>query len=156
MSFGNERDDYAYFLKILQEKNGFTEMGERQRLAQRAFNISSHYDSAIFNWFVANPSVENAEIVADGAADTPVFKQSIQKSEAMRYGENPHQSAVFFGDLTELFETLNGKALSYNNLVDVDAAVRLMREFRDDQPTFAILKHTNACGVATKRTLLDA
>jgi phosphoribosylaminoimidazolecarboxamide formyltransferase / IMP cyclohydrolase len=148
------REEYAYFLKVLENKNGFTEMGERKLLAQRAFNVSSHYDSAIFNWFASTPSVDNAEIMS--LDSTPVFKQSIQKSDALRYGENPHQAAVFFGDLTDMFDTLNGKALSFNNLVDVDAAVRLMREFKDDQPTFAILKHTNACGAATKKTLLEA
>ena len=148
------RDEYAYFLQLLKEKNGFTEMGERKLLAQKAFNVSSHYDSAIFNWFVANPSLDNAEIM--GAEEHPVFKHSVQHSEALRYGENPHQSAVFFGNLGDMFETLSGKALSFNNLVDVDGAVRLMREFRDDEPTFAILKHTNACGIATKKTLLDA
>ena len=148
------KNEYTYFLKLLQEKNGFTEMGERKLLAQRAFNVSSHYDSAIFNWFSSTPSVDNAEII--GLAQTPVFKQSHIQSEPLRYGENPHQTAAFLGDLTEIFETLNGKALSYNNLVDVDAAVRLMREFKNDQPTFAILKHTNACGVATKKTILEA
>jgi phosphoribosylaminoimidazolecarboxamide formyltransferase/IMP cyclohydrolase len=148
------KDEYAYFLNLLQEKNGFTEMGERKLLAQRAFNVSSHYDSAIFNWFAATPSVDNAEIIE--LETKPVFKHSIQHSEPLRYGENPHQKAVFFGDLNKMFETLSGKALSFNNLVDVDGAVRLMKEFKDDEPTFAILKHTNACGVATKKTLLEA
>ena len=149
-----DREDYAYFLNILQEKNGFTEMGERKLLAQRAFNVSSHYDSAIFNWFAATPSVDNAEIISKPEA--PIFKHSIKQSEPLRYGENPHQKAVFFGDLTEMLETLNGRALSFNNLVDIDGAIRLMREFKNDQPTFAILKHTNACGVATKKTILEA
>lgn len=148
------KEEYAYFLSLLKEKNGFTEMGERKLLAQRAFNVSSHYDSAIFKWFAATPSVDNAEII--DMEPQPVFKHSIQQSEPLRYGENPHQKAVFFGDLSQMFETLNGKALSFNNLVDVDGAVRLMKEFKDDQPTFAILKHTNACGVATKKTLLEA
>ena len=146
------REDYAGFLKILIEKNGFTEMDERKALAKKAFNISSHYDSAIFNWFVENTqNAPNTEGVAE-----PVFKHSVQHSEVLRYGENPHQKAVFFGDLSKMFENLNGKALSFNNLVDVDAAVRLIREFREDQPTFAILKHTNACGLATKKTVLEA
>ncbi len=148
------KDEYAYFLNLLEEKNGFTEMGERKLLAQRAFNVSSHYDSAIFNWFAATPSVDNAEII--GLETKAVFKHSIQHSESLRYGENPHQKAAFFGDLSKMFDTLSGKALSFNNLVDVDGAVRLMKEFKDDQPTFAILKHTNACGVATKKTLPEA
>jgi phosphoribosylaminoimidazolecarboxamide formyltransferase/IMP cyclohydrolase len=148
------REEYTYLLALLKEKNGYTEMGERKYLAQQAFNVSSHYDSAIFNWFKDTPSVDNAEIMK--GEEKHVFKYSIQNAEPLRYGENPHQHAAFFGDLSILFETLNGKALSYNNLVDVDAAVRLMREFKDDQPTFAILKHTNACGVATKKTLLEA
>ncbi len=157
-----DRSLYPQILDLLKEKNGYTKLDERRYFAVKAFNMSSHYDTAIFNWFVEQDAAaaKMPSFIAEGAEmvlpNTPVFKHSIQQSEALRYGENPHQSAVFFGDLTELFETLNGKALSYNNLVDVDAAVRLMREFKNDAPTFAILKHTNACGVATKKTLLDA
>ncbi len=140
------REEYAPFLNILVENNGYTEMEERKAFALKAFNISSHYDTAIFNWFI-----ENTE-----GGDINPFKQSIQYSETLRYGENPHQKAAFYGNFNDMFEILGGKALSFNNLVDVDGAVRLMREFKDDQPTFAILKHTNACGVATKNTLLEA
>jgi phosphoribosylaminoimidazolecarboxamide formyltransferase/IMP cyclohydrolase len=118
-------------------------MQERKELARLAFNISSHYDTAIFNWFTAG-------------TDYKAFKHSLHVHEPLRYGENPHQSAVFFGDLKELFDNLNGKAISYNNLVDIDAAVRLMSEFKNMAPTFAILKHTNACGVATRPTILEA
>lgn len=158
------RDDYADFLQILKEKNGYTKLDERRHFAMKAFNVSSHYDTAIFKWFIetSNEADKIPDFISEGSvkleALTPnsFFKHSIQKNEPLRYGENPHQSAVFFGDLKELFETLNGKALSYNNLVDVDAAVRLMREFKNDKPTFAILKHTNACGVATKDTVLEA
>ncbi len=140
------RADYADFLKTIEEKNGYTELDDRKTLALRAFHVSSHYDSAIFSWFSQqNPSDTGG-----------VFKQSIEHAEALRYGENPHQKAVFYGNLNEMFDVLNGKALSYNNLVDVDAAVRLMREFQNDAPTFAILKHTNACGVATQKTLVEA
>jgi len=142
-----DRYAYAEFLTVIKENNGYTELNDRKKLALRAFNVTSHYDTAIYNWFA-----ENTEMTATA----PVFKQSLQKSEVLRYGENPHQQGVFFGDLTKMFDILNGRALSYNNLVDVDGAVRLMREFLNDAPTFAILKHTNACGVATKKTLHEA
>jgi phosphoribosylaminoimidazolecarboxamide formyltransferase / IMP cyclohydrolase len=158
------RNDYATFLQILKENNGYTKLDERRYFAMKAFNVSSHYDTAIFKWFIEQE--QNGEkapnFIAEGSVElSPLttnsfFKHSITQSEVLRYGENPHQSAVFFGNLGDMFETLSGKALSFNNLVDVDGAVRLMREFKDDQPTFAILKHTNACGVATKKTLLDA
>ncbi len=137
------RTEYEHFLEIYREKNGFTELDDRKELARRAFNVTSHYDAAIFQYFL-NP------------AAAPVFKHSLLKAEPLRYGENPHQSAVFFGDFHQMFDLLHGKALSYNNLVDVDGAVRLMREFEKADPTFAILKHTNACGVATRPTILDA
>jgi phosphoribosylaminoimidazolecarboxamide formyltransferase/IMP cyclohydrolase len=137
------RNEYAWFLEILKTNNGFTEMQERKELARLAFNISSHYDTAIFNWFTSG-------------TDYKAFKHSLHVHEPLRYGENPHQSAVFFGDLKELFDNLNGKAISYNNLVDIDAAVRLMSEFKNAAPTFAILKHTNACGVATRPTIFEA
>src|SRR5690606_20310762 len=107
----------------------------------KAFNVSSHYDTAIFNYFNQEDPL-------------PVFKVSEQKSAVLRYGENPHQKGYFYGDLDAMFTKLNGKELSYNNLVDVDAAVALIDEFTE--PTFAILKHTNACGVASKENLLDA
>jgi phosphoribosylaminoimidazolecarboxamide formyltransferase / IMP cyclohydrolase len=157
-----DRSLYPQMLQLLQNQNGFTKLDQRRYFAVKAFHISSHYDSAIFSWFAEQDAAaaKMPSFIAEGSETplltTPVFKHSIQKSEPLRYGENPHQAAVFFGDLTDMFETLNGKALSYNNLVDVDAAVRLMREFKNDAPTFAILKHTNACGVATKKTILEA
>ncbi|HMR42927.1 MAG TPA: bifunctional phosphoribosylaminoimidazolecarboxamide formyltransferase/IMP cyclohydrolase PurH, partial [Saprospiraceae bacterium] len=132
------REEYDLFLNLLIEKQGFTDIEDRKELARRSFKVSSNYDTAIFNYFNA------------GSEDTS-FKHSIHRSEVLRYGENPHQQGVFFGDLEAMFEKLNGKALSYNNLVDVDAAVALMREFKDAEPTFAILKHTNACGVASRQ-----
>ncbi|MGE8244098.1 MAG: bifunctional phosphoribosylaminoimidazolecarboxamide formyltransferase/IMP cyclohydrolase, partial [Sphingobacterium sp.] len=104
-------------------------------------NTSSHYDTAIFNYFNQENPIE-------------VFKQSEQNAQVLRYGENPHQKGIFFGDLDNMFNKLNGKELSYNNLVDVDAAVALIDEF--EQPTFAILKHTNACGVASRPTIKQA
>ena len=138
------RDDYGFLLNMLQEKDGATDKSDRKALARKAFNVSSHYDVAIFNYFSKDVD-EDAK-----------FKQSIQSSEALRYGENPHQSARFYGNLEEMFDKLCGKALSYNNLVDVDAAVGIMNEFKDDAPTFVVLKHTNACGVATRPTVLEA
>ncbi|MEM7102945.1 MAG: bifunctional phosphoribosylaminoimidazolecarboxamide formyltransferase/IMP cyclohydrolase [Bacteroidota bacterium] len=135
--------DYGELLDILKENGGETNVDERQEFARRAFAVSSNYDCAIFNHFNRN-------------TDTPVFKHSIHAYKELRYGENPHQKGVFYGNLDDLFEKLNGKALSYNNLVDIDAAVALMTEFRNDDPTFAVLKHTNACGTATRPTLLEA
>lgn len=137
------RNDYEFLLELLREKDGETALSDRQELARRAFSVSSHYDTAIYQYF-------NRDIEA------PAFKQSITQSRALRYGENPHQQGYFHGDLEAMFELLNGKALSFNNLVDIDAAVNLMAEFRDADPTFAILKHTNSCGVAIRPTLQEA
>jgi len=134
----SSKSEYGDLQKILEDQAGSTSVEQRKSFAKRAFNTSSHYDTAIFNYF-------NEE------EPLPVFKQSIQQETALRYGENPHQSGSFYGDLAEMFEKLNGKELSYNNLVDVDAAVALIDEF--DEPTFAILKHTNACGVASRPTI---
>lgn len=137
------RREYGMLLEILREKSGSTDLADRQALAARAFQVSSHYDTAIFQYF-------------NRVAEIPVFKQSIQESETLRYGENPHQQGIFYGRLEDFAEKIAGKALSYNNLVDIDAAVALIAEFREDQPTFAILKHTNACGVATRPSLKEA
>ncbi len=132
----SSKDQYTELLEILEKQNGETTLEDRKNFAAQAFNTSSHYDTQIFNYL-------------NGASGNNVvgFKQSISQATPLRYGENPHQSANFFGDLEALFEQLNGKQLSYNNLVDVDAAVAIMAEFTD-KPAFAILKHTNACGVA--------
>ncbi|RMF25551.1 MAG: bifunctional phosphoribosylaminoimidazolecarboxamide formyltransferase/IMP cyclohydrolase PurH, partial [Bacteroidetes bacterium] len=116
---------------------------DRRELARRAFKVSSNYDIAIFNYF------------NEGTSDLS-FKYSIHRSDILRYGENPHQRGVFFGDFEQLFDKLGGKEISYNNMVDIDAAVQIMREFKDAEPTFAILKHTNSCGVATRPTLKEA
>lgn len=137
------REEYGLLLDLLQEKDGLTELSDRKELARRAFKVSSHYDTAIFQYF-------------DEDTEDRAFKQSIHQQKVLRYGENPHQQGIFHGDLGGLFEKLNGKALSYNNLVDIDAAVALMAEFKDADPTFAILKHTNACGVATRPTVGQA
>lgn len=139
----SSRNEYNHLLQLLQEKDGHTDLADRKELARRAFAVSSHYDTAIFNYF-------NAE------DEQAAFKHSIQDAMPLRYGENPHQAGTYYGDLTQLFDKLNGKELSFNNLVDIDAAVNLMAEFKDDAPTFAVLKHTNPCGVATRPTLLEA
>ena len=116
---------------------------DRKRFAAKAFNVSSHYDTAIFNYF--NKTYEE-----------PVLKISETKGQVLRYGENPHQKGFFFGDFEAMFTKLHGKELSYNNLLDVDAAVNLMNEFKGEAPTFAILKHNNACGIAQRSTIHQA
>ena len=133
--------EYLPLLELLETKNGETDIEDRRKFASAAFNVSSHYDTAIFNYF----NREQGE---------PVFKQSMTNGMTLRYGENPHQKGMFFGNFDELFEKLHGKEISYNNLLDVDAAVSLIAEF--DEPTFAILKHNNACGLASSDVLLDA
>ncbi|SDS09810.1 bifunctional phosphoribosylaminoimidazolecarboxamide formyltransferase/IMP cyclohydrolase [Winogradskyella sediminis] len=136
-------DDYAEFLELLATKNGETSEEDRKQFAAKAFNVSSHYDAAIFNYFNKNQ-------------DIPTLKISEQKGKVLRYGENPHQKGFFFGDFDAIFKKLHGKELSYNNLLDVDAAVNLMLEFKNDAPTFAVLKHNNACGLAQRDTLHQA
>lgn len=135
------KDGYATIEQQLREQDGVTTLEQRKAYAQLAFHTSSHYDTAIFNYFNRSQPMS-------------VFKQSIAESQSLRYGENPHQQGTFYGDLSKMFTQLNGKALSYNNLVDVDAAVNLIDEF--EEPTFAILKHTNACGIATRKTVKEA
>ena len=136
-------EDYEDFLGVISEGNGITTLEDRKRFATKAFNISSHYDTAIFNYF-------NKE------KEETVLKISETKGQVLRYGENPHQKGFFFGDFDAMFSKLHGKELSYNNLLDVDAAVNLMGEFKNDDPTFAILKHNNACGLATRSTIHQA
>ncbi|MDA8591772.1 bifunctional phosphoribosylaminoimidazolecarboxamide formyltransferase/IMP cyclohydrolase [Flavobacteriaceae bacterium] len=136
-------DDYAELLDLISKDNGSISYEDRQRFAAKSFNISSHYDSAIFNYFNQNKK----EVV---------LKLSEQNGKTLRYGENPHQQGFFFGNFDEMFDKLHGKELSYNNLLDVDAAVNLMNEFLNEAPTFAILKHNNACGLAQRDTLHQA
>jgi phosphoribosylaminoimidazolecarboxamide formyltransferase/IMP cyclohydrolase len=136
----SSKKEYGSLLDILTTGKGSSTLDQRKALAATAFNVSSHYDSAIFNYF--------------NGGHTGTFKQSIQASKVLRYGENPHQQGVFYGNLDEIFTQLNGKELSYNNLLDVDAAVSLIAEFTDT--TFAILKHNNACGLASRDKLVDA
>ena len=134
----SEMSQYDNLLEIL-EQGKSTTLAQRKEFAASAFNISSHYDTSIFNYF------------SNDGKD--VFKQSIRTKKALRYGENPHQGGIFFGKIDDLFEQKNGKELSYNNLLDVDAAVNLIGEF--SECTFAVLKHNNACGIATREKLID-
>lgn len=138
----SSRNQYSDLLTVLEDGNCSTSAGQRKHFAARAFDVTSHYDSAIFSYF-NTPAV------------MPSFKKSIQGGRVLRYGENPHQQGKFYGDLDSLFDQLNGKELSYNNLVDIDAAVNLVREFEGDT-AFVIIKHTNACGVATGPSAKDA
>ena len=135
------RQEYPVLLEMLQKNNGGTTLAERRALAGKAFNLSSHYDTAIFNYFEGG---DNA------------FKHSETNAFPLRYGENPHQQGVFYGNMEALFDKLHGKDLSYNNLLDVDAAVHLIAEFKEEDPTMAVMKHNNACGLATRPVLLDA
>lgn len=134
------KNQYSFLQKMLDDKNGATTLEDRKHLAREAFNVSSHYDTSIFNYFDDNNGT--------------YFKQSIAESKTLRYGENPHQQGIFYGKLNDMFTQLNGKELSYNNLLDVDAAVSLISEF--SETTFAILKHNNACGIASRKKLVDA
>jgi phosphoribosylaminoimidazolecarboxamide formyltransferase/IMP cyclohydrolase len=137
----SSRNDYDALLSLLETKNGASDIADRKHFAAKAFATSSHYDTAIFNYFNQTENI-------------PQFKQSVQKGHTLRYGENPHQKGVFYGDLDAMFTKLAGKELSYNNLLDVDAAVNLIADFIE--PTFAILKHNNACGVASRSTIHQA
>lgn len=138
----SSRSQYADVLALLQANNGGTHLADRRRYATLAFGVSSHYDTAINQWF--------AQVSQAGVYTPPAGVPAI----ALRYGENPHQSATFYGDLSAMFDQLHGKELSYNNLMDVEACVRLMDEFVE--PTFVIVKHNNACGVASAATAQQA
>ena len=136
-------DDYAEVLQMITDGEGTTTLADRKRFAAKSFGVSSHYDTAIFNYFNADHEI-------------PALKVSEHKGNVLRYGENPHQRGFFFGDFDAIFDKLHGKELSYNNLLDVDAAVNLMNEFKGEAPTFAILKHNNACGFAQRDTMHTA
>ncbi len=131
---------YQPALEIIDKQGLTTTPSQRKEFAAHAFGVSSHYDTAIFQY------------MSSGSQAT--FKKSIHKSKELRYGENPHQQGFFYGDLEKVFTQLHGKELSYNNILDVDGAVSLIKEFED--PTFAIIKHTNACGVASRQTIGEA
>ncbi len=135
------RDYYGELIEILEKQHGETSLEDRRRFASYAFSVSSHYDSAILNWFVKDREEQPLRICEE-------------KATALRYGENPHQKGAFYGDLDAMFEKLHGKELSYNNLLDLDAGLNLLREF--DTPTFAILKHNNPCGLACRATVKEA
>lgn len=131
---------YQPLLEILENNGAKTSLKERRWFAKEAFAVSSHYDSAIFNWF---DSKENSAL-----------RLCEDSRCSLRYGENPHQQASFYGDFNKMFDKLHGKEISYNNLLDIDAAVSLINDF--DEPTFAILKHNNACGIASRATIAEA
>lgn len=137
------RAAYDDLLSILERTGGGSELADRKKMAAKAFAISSHYDAAIYNYFSQDEEL-------------PALKISQDVGRTLRYGENPHQKGRFYGDLDEVFDQLHGKELSYNNLLDVDAAVMLMEEFREGDPAFAILKHNNSCGMAVKPSLPKA
>lgn len=138
----SSRDQYEELLHILESKKGKTDLADRKKFAAMAFDVTSHYDAAVFNYF-------NQEFQISS------FKKSIQHGRTLRYGENPHQKGIYYGDLDGLFEQLHGKELSYNNLVDIDATVNLLKEFKGET-AFVIIKHTNACGVATASSVKEA
>jgi phosphoribosylaminoimidazolecarboxamide formyltransferase/IMP cyclohydrolase len=132
---------YNHLIELLKNREGITSLEDRRYFAAQAFNVSSHYDTKIFEFFNKKQNI-------------PAFKKSIIQSFTLRYGENPHQQALFYGNLEEVFTQLHGKAISYNNIVDIDAAIALIKEFFE--PTFVVIKHTNACGVASRTNLKDA
>ncbi|MEA4984122.1 Bifunctional purine biosynthesis protein PurH [bioreactor metagenome] len=134
------QEQYEPLLNLLQENGAETTLEERRWFAKEAFAVSSGYDSAIFNYF-------------DGEEES-AFRQAENNAKVLRYGENPHQRGIFFGKFDDMFEQLQGKEISYNNLLDIDAAVNLINDFEDI--TFAILKHNNACGIASRPSLVDA
>jgi phosphoribosylaminoimidazolecarboxamide formyltransferase/IMP cyclohydrolase len=135
------KDQYADLEKVLTENSGATSLEERRSFAAKAFEVCANYDVAIAQYFLNN----------EPAA---YFQVSAPQGQIMRYGENPHQKGVFYGNLSEIFNKLHGKELSYNNLVDVDAACQLIQEFTET--TFAVIKHTNVCGIASRPTLKAA
>lgn len=137
----SSRDQYSRLLELLREKGGVTSLQERRRFAAEAFMNSSHYDTEIFRYYNLREKL-------------PVFRESINISGELRYGENPHQKGIYYGNPGEMFEKLHGKDLSYNNLLDIEAAVTLIDEFTET--TVIIIKHNNACGAASRDNLTDA
>jgi phosphoribosylaminoimidazolecarboxamide formyltransferase / IMP cyclohydrolase len=137
----SDREQYPALLSLLREKKGLTTLQERRFFAAEAFKTSSNYDTAIFKYF-------NRE------AGITAFRESINDSYQLRYGENPHQKGIFYGDPDQLFEKLHGKEISYNNLLDLESALNLIDEF--SETTVVIIKHNNACGVASRKSLTEA
>jgi phosphoribosylaminoimidazolecarboxamide formyltransferase/IMP cyclohydrolase len=138
------KSSYAYLINVLERNTGATSLSDRLNLAKDAFAVTSHYDTAIFQYFQGEQTLTRHLRISENA------------SVDLRYGENPHQKAVYYGEFDAMFEKIAGKELSFNNLTDIDAAVGLISEFRSDNPTMAILKHTNPCGVATRNTIREA
>ena len=134
------KGQYQPLLEILNEKGAETSLDDRKWFAKEAFGVSSAYDSAIFNYF--------------DAEENSALRITANDAKVLRYGENPHQKGVFYGKFEEMFDQLQGKEISYNNLLDIDAAVALISEF--EELTFAVLKHNNACGIASRPTVLEA
>ena len=132
---------YGELIHLLETQKGETSIDDRRRFAMYAFGVSSHYDSAIYNWFARNEGNKALRICEE-------------EGTTLRYGENPHQRGTFYGNMDAMFEKLHGKELSYNNLLDLDAGLNLIREF--SEPTFAILKHNNPCGLACRPTVKEA
>lgn len=137
------KESYAPFLQILKERGNKTTLAEREEFAAHAFLVSSHYDTAIFSYF--NSQIEKP---------VDVFAKNIQHKKELRYGENPHQKGLYFGDENSLPQQLHGKEISYNNLLDIEAAVELISDF--SEITVAVIKHNNACGCASAPTLKGA
>ncbi len=135
------RSQYTGLLELLNEKSGNTSIADRKKYAAAAFTECAHYDVAIAEYFARTE-------------DSEAFQLSVNGKNSLRYGENPHQNAAFYGDIDAIFDKLNGKELSYNNLVDVDAACHIIAEF--DKPAFAVIKHTNVCGLAERSNVVDA
>jgi len=135
------KDQYPLLLELLNGNQGRSTLDQRRSLALEAFGVTSHYDTAIFNYF-------------NRKKEKQAFRQSVNMAKPLRYGENPHQRGTFYGDFTSIFDQMQGKEISYNNLLDIEAAVYLIDDFRET--TFAILKHNNACGIASRTNLLDA
>ena len=135
------KNQYGALLKLLQDKKGQSEIEDRKWFAKEAFGVSSAYDSAIFSYFAGDDDMNSFRVVANNG-------------NKLRYGENPHQEGYFYGKLAEMFTQLNGKEISYNNLLDIEAATNLMADFTET--SLAIIKHNNACGMASRPTLLEA
>ena len=175
------KNEYAFLLNILENKNGISSLADRKHLATKAFGVSSKYDAAIHAYF--SKTIPSHRIVNKQEGLRPDMNGSSTKIKQLRYGENPHQKGTFYGDFEKMFSQLNGKELSYNNLLDIDAAVNLIDEFSPPLPiaivpskregthtnknsppsgelegacTFAILKHNNACGLASRQNLTEA
>jgi phosphoribosylaminoimidazolecarboxamide formyltransferase/IMP cyclohydrolase len=135
-----DKHDCPSLAETLIAQQGQTSIEQRRKFATKAFHVTSHYDGMIFNYF--------------DKETTTAFKASVEPAKVLRYGENPHQKGVFYGNLEQLFTQKHGKELSYNNLLDIDAALNLMGDF--NEPTVAIIKHNNPCGVASRSTILHA